>query len=79
MNKAIVRWGALWNQKNKLDGVTKHLIFRNCLPVLFVTRREAREWIDKEYGDIRTRRDLREEPHGWRMPKPVRVKIARLK
>lgn len=73
---AIVRWGALWHSECRREGVTEHLCFENRLPVLFVTRRECREWIVKRYGYIKTRKDLREEPHGWRIPQPVRVTIT---
>lgn len=44
--------------------------------LLFRTRSEAREWIEKEYGYLRTRPDLQAEPHGWKMPIPVRVVIG---
>lgn len=74
--KRLVRWGALWHSENRLDGVREHLCCENCLPVLFVTRRECRAWIVDRYGYIKTRRDLRAEPHGWRMPRPVRVTIT---
>ena len=79
MDKPIIRWGVLWDSKSHVIGIREYLICRNRIPVLFVTRRETREWIDKKYGYIRTRPDLRREPHGWRMPRPVRVKIARMK
>ena len=73
---AVVRWGALWHSNNRLDGMREHLCFENCLPVLFVTRKQCRAWITKTHGYIKTRRDLRDEPHGWRMPRPVRVTIT---
>ena len=68
-------WGALWRSDNKLDGKRQHLINDLCLPVLFRTRREAREWIETRYGYIRKRDDLRMEPHGWQMPIAIRVKV----
>lgn len=72
-------WGCLWRSENKLDGRTEHLIYDGmCLPVLFRKRREAREYIKQKYGYIRTREDLREEPHGWMMPIVVKVKIERV-
>jgi hypothetical protein len=43
---------------------------------LFHTRREARLYIDEKFGYIRRRIDLRVEPHGWRMPRAVRVVVA---
>ena len=71
----VVRWGALWHSENKLDGIKEYLCFENCLPVLFVTRRQCRDWITTKYGYIKKREDLQKEPHGWRMPRPIRVMI----
>lgn len=51
------------------------LINRDCKPVMFTTRKECREWINKEYGYIRYRKDLRGYPHGWRVPQPVKLRI----
>lgn len=39
----------------------------------FKTRRECKTYIDEEYGYFKTRKDLREYPHGWLMPVPRRV------
>ena len=69
-------WGLLWRSKNKLNGITEHLIYRNCVPLIFRTRKQAREWADTHYGYIRNRPDLRREPHGWRLPKPVKIEIS---
>ncbi len=44
--------------------------------MLFRTRAECRAWIDEHYGYIRTRADLRAEPHGWRMPRAVKVRVV---
>jgi hypothetical protein len=60
-----------WYQKNKLDGVTRHFIGLQQ----FRTRRACRDWIEQEYGYIRTRPDLRREPHCWRVPRAVKVKV----
>jgi hypothetical protein len=79
MDRPIILWGVLWHQRNRLNALMEHLIYLGGLPVLFNTRREAREWSDKWCGYIRTREDLRREPHGWRMPRPVRVTIRRMK
>jgi len=73
---SVVRWGLLWHQVNRLDGLNEHIMFRDGLPVLFCTRREARQWATKEYGYIKTRSDLRNEPHCWRVPQPVRVTVT---
>lgn len=69
------RWGLLSDKTDQLDGRTVHLIFDNCLPVLFRTRREARAYATKRFGYIKTRPDLRREPHCDRMPKAVRVRV----
>jgi hypothetical protein len=52
-----------------LEGTTEH----PCRTVLFETRDEARAHIRENWGYIATRPDLRAEPHGWRMPTPVKV------
>lgn len=46
------------------------------VPLLFNTRREAREFIETNYGYIRQRDDLKNDPHGWKVPIPVRVKVT---
>ena len=70
------RWAALWRSKNILDGENKHVMFATGgQPMLFNTRKDAAAWIKETYGYIAHRSDLRGEPHGWRVPKPVRVKI----
>ena len=76
-------WGVLWISENKLDGVTRHLVLSCCkpvlfttrAPVLFTTRAQARRYIEENYGYIRKRPDLRREPHGWKMPVPVKVTV----
>lgn len=75
VEKRVV-WGALWRSRSSLDGPCSHIINVACLPVLFRTRQEAKDFIDKNYGYIKIRRDLREEPHGWRIPVPVRVTVS---
>lgn len=68
-------WAAEWCSKDKIDGERKHIINENCLPKLFKTRREARLFIKEKYGFIATRPDLRSEPHGWRMPRVIKVDV----
>ena len=72
-------WAAEWHEKSRLDGEQKHLIYLGPLPVLFRTRKKCREYIKQQYGYIAKRPDLREEPHGWRMPQAVKVKIELVK
>ena len=69
-------WGMEWYSHNRRDGVTRHLIWRDGLPLLFTTRAECREAIDRMWGYIRGRPDLRAEPHGWRVPRAVRVTVT---
>ena len=59
-----------------MDGETRHIIHRGLLPAIFKTRKQTVDFIEKEYGYIRTRPDLKSEPHGWRIPKPARVTIT---
>ena len=65
-------WGCLWRSKNRLDGRTEYLMWTP----LFRTRRDCRRFIAEEFGYIRQRPDLRAEPHGWMVPRAVRVTIA---
>lgn len=69
-------WGALWISQNRLDGRTVQLQWKHGYPLVFRTRAEARAFIDKEWGYIRDRKDLRVEPHGWRLPRAVRIKVS---
>jgi hypothetical protein len=69
------RWGLLWRHRNRIEGEVRHLISRDGMPALFRTRREACEHARKHFGYIATRKDLRCEPFGWRMPVPVRVTV----
>ena len=66
-------WAAQWHSCSRLDGDKKHLLCEDCLPMLFKTRREARDYIKKTHGYIATRPDLQAEPHGWRMPQAIKV------
>jgi hypothetical protein len=72
MKHFVVRWGGLWRDRAK-DECSEHLLFEDCIPVLFRTRQEARAYIERKYGYIKTRKDLRTHPHYWRLPVPVRV------
>ncbi len=74
MVDARIVWGALWWSRGPYAG-KPHLINEKCLPALFRTRREARTFIDEKYGYIKERGDLREYPHFWRLPIPVRVQV----
>jgi hypothetical protein len=77
--RAALSWAGLWHSENKMDGVTEHFLYFDGIIALFPTRRKAREFIQREYGFIKTRRDLRTEPHGWRLPKAIRVSVAKVK
>lgn len=66
-------WGLQWNSKNEIDGDTRYLINENMLPLLFKCKHQALAYSRKRYRYIAKRKDLRAEPHGWRMPKPVKV------
>ena len=70
-------WAGEWHSRNNLDGDRWHILNENCLPALFRTRRECRDYIKDRYGYIAERQDLRDEPHGWRMPQTVKVKVIK--
>lgn len=74
-DRPVYRWGLLWRSYNLLDGERSYIMWDNGEPLLFRTRREARSYQRERYGYIAKRRDLRKEPHGWRMPLPVRVAV----
>ena len=68
---------AEWHSKNHLDGEKRHILYDNLLPALFRTRQKCRDYIKEGYGYIADRPDLRAEPHGWRMPQAIKVKITK--
>lgn len=81
MTRTTPAWAILSRSKNRLDGAREYLIRdpSTRAPLLRNTKREAGEWIEEHYGYLRNRPDLRAEPHGWRMPRPVRVDVVRRK
>lgn len=60
------RWAIKWHVG---------IMWDDCFPLLFLTRKECRKQILHEYGYIKNRKDLRAPPHNWRLPKAVRVKV----
>lgn len=60
------RWGIKWHVG---------IMWKDCMPLLFLTRKEAREYIHDEYGYIKHRKDLRSPPHNWRLPRAIRVNV----
>ena len=69
-------WAALWRSNSALDGKREHIIYEELKPALFRTRHECREFIKQKYSYIAERSDLQDEPHGWKMPIPVKVRIT---
>lgn len=70
-------WAAEWHSCNRLDGEKRHILYEGLFPKLFHTRAETRAYIKEKYGYIASREDLRSEPHGWKVPQAVKVKIGR--
>ena len=68
-------WGALWRSSNHLDGETRYIMYSDGFPKMFHTRAKVREWIEENYGYIRLRSDLQEEPHGWQMLVPIKLSV----
>lgn len=69
------KWAVIFQSENALDGFREHIVCEGCLPMLFLTRFEARKYRERKYGYIRKRPDLRNEPHGWKWPRIERVEI----
>ena len=71
-------WALLWHTTNLLDGDRSLFLNRTDSPgvLLFRTRQEARAYAWKQFGYIARRPDLKREPHGWRVPKAVRVSVT---
>ncbi len=69
-------WAIMWRSDNRVDGKTRHLMWDGMTPSIYRTRREAREVIERTYGYIRNRPDLQREPHGWKMPKVIRIRAT---
>ena len=68
-------YALLWRSRTKRDGLSEHIIHKDCVPMLFSTRSQARTCREKYYGYLRSSPDLRREPHGWLMPKVVKVRV----
>ena len=87
MNAA--KWAIECRSNNRLDGARSGLAGRfssgladapahlgGYTVMVFATRAAARLYIEVHYGYIARRPDLHAEPHGWKMPRPVRVKVT---
>lgn len=72
-SKVIHGWGLRDYSKNERDGERVHLLWSKGRPLFFNTREEARAYNREHYGYIRNRPDLQREPHGWTVPKVVKV------
>lgn len=48
----------------------------SLVPLVFRSRRVAREFIEDRFAYIRERPDLRQPPYNWRMPEAVKVKMT---
>jgi hypothetical protein len=69
-------WAAKWSTTNELDGHREYIYIGAGTPKIFRTRQECRDFIEYEWGYIRNRPDLKREPHCWRVPKAVKVKVV---
>lgn len=76
LDRVVPRWSVMWKSKNMVDGQRQYIMWHHGQPLLFTTRAGARAWIEENYGYIKTRQDLRVEPHGWRLPEAVKVDVV---
>ena len=72
-------WAVLHRSDNLLDGYREWIggeANGTTRAHLFPTRDAARKYITEHYGYLASRPDLRREPHGWMMPRAVRVEVS---
>lgn len=81
-------WAIKWREENLTGGKREMLLGRfarhESVPdfvagyrvMTFTTRQQARDYVERHYGHIRNRKDLQSEPHGWKMPQVVKIKIT---
>ena len=73
----VKRWAILERSDNRLDGKREWLVGDGSgLPRMFLSRSACRAYIQNYFSYIRTRPDLRAEPHGWKMPQAVKVLVS---
>ncbi len=79
-----IAWAIQWRQENKLEGKISYLLGRyyarshnndGSNTLIFRTRKNARTFIEKRFGYIKNRPNLKIEPHGWKMPRVVKINI----
>lgn len=75
--KHYYKWAILWRSDCRLDGKVRSFMGEPTrgMSLLFRTRTEARAYRDKHWGYIKTRPDLKAEPHGWKLPQVVKVHV----
>lgn len=71
LSREQTAWSLKWRSENRLDGKYEYLM----ASVQFDTRLKAREYLSEHYGYMRDRPDLMREPHGWKMPLVVKVRV----
>ena len=83
-------WGIRWESENNLDGVWQHLIcvqhwysdtdsvLTGCRLMMFNKKKECQKYINDVWGYLFgiDAKYLRKEPHGWRIPKAVKITIT---
>ena len=67
-----VCWAVRWHTK---EGPEDFIIDNYLAPCLFLSRKSARRFIAENYEYVKLRKDLRQPPHNWRMPKAVKVRV----
>ena len=75
MNRPVIRWALEWRSNNSVGGERRFFLWQGNAPCLFYTRDRARAFVQKEYGYIDKRPDLKAEPHGWQVLRVVKVRV----
>ena len=81
-------WAIKWRSENQTDGKREVLLGRfdgerltappnlsGYTKSVFKTRKMARDYVRNHYSYIAKRPDLRREPHGWKAPLIVKVRV----
>lgn len=73
-----VWWGIEWRNDSAFTGRRRQYLVWEHDVRLYRTRQACREFIEERFGYIRKRPDLKAKPHGWRIPRAVRVEVRRV-
>ncbi len=71
-------WGILFKYKDSVYTPCSRIEYKGGIPIIFKTKIACKKYIDKNYGYIKIRKDLRNYPHFWRLPKPTKIDVVEI-